>query len=59
MKYENLLVMLSGLVGLLSLRARKWLKQRKLLSVNYQHGSDISKIEVITSSSLEDQRKED
>lgn len=59
MKSENLLVMLSALLGAFALRLRKWLKRPQKLSVSYQHGNDTSRIEVITSSSPEDQRKED
>ena len=49
MKFENSLVMLSALLAALGLRLKKWLKRPRKLSVNYQHGKDISKIEVITS----------
>ena len=38
--------MLSALLAALGLRLRKWLKRPRKLSVNYQHGKDISKIEV-------------
>jgi len=43
MKLENLLAMLGALLGLLSLRLKRWLKRPKKLSVNYQHGNDTSR----------------
>ena len=59
MKLENLWVMLSVLLGALSLRLKKWLKRPRKLSVNFQHGSDTSSHLEIISSSNQDQKKED
>ncbi len=59
MKFENLLAMLSGLVALLSLRLRRWLKRPKQLSVNYQSGNDMLETNLTISNLAEDQRKED
>ena len=59
MKFENLLAMLSALLGLLGLRLRKWLKRPQKLSVNYQHGSDISKTNPTTLNLKVEVKKED
>ena len=59
MRLENLLVMLSGVFVALSLRVRKWLKRPKQLSVNFQHGSDTSKINQTTLNLSVETEKED
>ena len=59
MKFENLWVMLSALLALLSLRVRKWLKRPQKLDVSYQVGSDTSKTKVTISSSNVEIEKED
>ena len=59
MKLENLLAMLSGLLGLFVLRLRKWLRRPQKLSVNYQHGNDISRTEPTTLSLELEVKKED
>jgi len=59
MKLENLWVMLSALVGLLSLRVRKWLKRPQKLSVSYQVGNDTLSHLEIKSSLNQGQKKDD
>ena len=59
MNLESYLAMSSALLALLSLRLKKWLKQRKKLSVNFQTGNGTSLTVKTTSSSSEDQKKED
>jgi hypothetical protein len=59
MKLENLWVMLSALLAMLSLRLRKWLKRPQKLDVSYQVGNGTSKTSLIISSSNEEIGKED
>jgi len=59
MKSENLLAMLGALLGMLSLRLRKWLKRPKELSVSYQTGSDTSKTNQTTLNLSVETKKED
>ena len=59
MKSESWLAMLGGLLVALRLLSKKLLKLPRKLSVNYQRGNDTSKISVITSSSSEENEKED
>ena len=59
MNYENFLVVLSVVLGLLGTqlrRLRKWLRKG---NANLVIGNDTSKIEVTISSSNPDQRKDD
>lgn len=59
MKSENLLAMLGALLGMLSLRVRKWLRRPKKLHVNYQTGNDTSKTSPTTLNlSLETKRED-
>jgi len=59
MNLESCLAMSSALVALLSVRLRKWLKQRRKLSVNFQTGNGTLLTVKTTSSSNPDQKKED
>lgn len=59
MKFENLLAMLSALLGLLGLRLRKWLRRPQKLSVSYQHGNDTSKTDPTTLNLNLEVKKED
>jgi len=59
MKSENLLAMLGALLGMLSLRLRKWLRRPKKLSVNYQTGSDTSETNPTTLNLSVEIEKED
>lgn len=59
MKFENLWLILSALLGALSLRVRKWLKRPQKLSVNYQVGNDTSSQNPTTLSLNLEKRKED
>ena len=59
MKLESWWVMLSALLGALSLRLRKWLRRPKKLLVNYQHGNDTSKTnQTILSLSVETEKED-
>ncbi len=59
MNFESYLVMLSALLGALGLRLKKWLKQRRKLSVNFQVGNGTSLTVKTTSNSNPEQKKED
>jgi len=59
MKLESWLVMLSALLGALSLRLRKWLRLPRKVAVNYQHGNDTSKTNQTTLSLSVETEKED
>ena len=59
MNSESYLVMLSALLGAFGIRLRKWLKQRRKVSVSYQSGNGTSLTVETTLSSNQDQEKED
>ncbi len=59
MKLESWWVMLSALLGALSLRLRKWLRRPKKLSVNYQTGNDTLETNPTTLSLSVEIEKED
>lgn len=59
MKFENLLVMLSALLGAFALRLRKWLKRPQRLSVSYQTGKDTSETNQTTLNLNLETKKED
>ena len=59
MKSENLLAMLSGLLAVLGIRLRKWLRRPQKLSVNYQTGKDTLKRNQTTLNLSLETKKED
>lgn len=59
MNLEQSLGLASALLTLLAVRLRLWLKQRGKLSVNFQSGNGTSLTVETTSSSSQEQKKED